>query len=76
MYQRNTTNNDNRKQYGIQNHYATYQRKGNRELAIQALNPIVADLQNQKIFWGRNHQVEVVVKFVLCELMKNKIIIY
>ena len=47
MYQRNTTNNDNRRQFVIQNHYFTYQRKGNNELAIQALSIIVADLQNQ-----------------------------
>ena len=46
MYQRNTTNNDNRRQFIIQNHYFTYQRKGNHELQIQALNLIVADLQN------------------------------
>ena len=31
----------------IQSHYVTYQRKGNHELQIQALNTIVADLQNQ-----------------------------
>ena len=47
MYQRNTTNNDNRKSYVMQQNYFTYQRKGNNELAIQALNIIVADLQNQ-----------------------------
>ena len=47
MYQRNTTNNDNRRQFVIQNHYFTYQRTGNNALAIQALNAIVADLQNQ-----------------------------
>ena len=47
LYQGNTTNNDNRKPFVIQNHYFTYQRKGNNELAIQALNIIVADLQNQ-----------------------------
>ena len=47
MYQRNTTNNDHRKQIVIQNHYFTYQRKGNLELQIQALRIIVADLQNQ-----------------------------
>ena len=47
MYQRNNTNNDNRRQFVIKNHYFTYQRKGNNELAIQALNFIVADLQNQ-----------------------------
>ena len=48
MFKRNTTNNDNRRQFVIQNHYFTYQRKGNSELAIQALNIIVAGLQNQK----------------------------
>ena len=47
MYQRNTTNNDNRKHIVLQNHYFTFQRKGNNELAIQALNIIVADLQTQ-----------------------------
>ena len=47
MYQGNTTNNDNRRQFIIQNQYFTYQRKGNHELQIQALNIIVADLQNQ-----------------------------
>ena len=47
MYQRNTTNNDNRKQFVTQNHYFTFQRKGNNEFAIQALNIIVADLQTQ-----------------------------
>ena len=47
MYQRNTVNNDNRRQFVIQNHYFTYQRKGNNELAIQALNIIVAELQTQ-----------------------------
>ena len=47
MFQRNTTKNENRRQFVIQNHYFTYQRKGNHELAVQALNLIVADLQNQ-----------------------------
>ena len=47
MYQANTTNNDNRRQFVIQNHYPTYQRKCNHELQIQALNTIIADLQNQ-----------------------------
>ena len=47
MYQRNTTNNGNRRQFVIQNQYFTYQRKGNHELQIQALNITVADLQNQ-----------------------------
>ena len=45
MYQRNTTNNDNRRQF-IQRHYFTYQRKGNHELQLQALNTLLADLQN------------------------------
>ena len=44
MYQRNITNNDNRRQFVIQNQYFTYQRKSNHELAIQASNIIVADL--------------------------------
>ena len=47
MFQENTTNNDNRGQFVTQNYYFTYQRKGNHELQIQALNIIVADLQNQ-----------------------------
>ena len=47
MFKRNTTNSDNRRQFVIQNHYFTYQRKGNTELAIQALTIIVTDLQNQ-----------------------------
>ena len=46
MYQGNTINNDNRRQFIIQNHYFAYQRKGNHQLQIQALNIIVADLQN------------------------------
>ena len=48
LYQWNNTNNDNRRQFVIQNHYFTYQRKGNHELQIQALSIIAADLQNQK----------------------------
>ena len=47
LYQRNATNNDNRQQFVTQNHYFTYQRKGNHELQVQALNLIVAGLQNQ-----------------------------
>ena len=47
MYQRNTTKNCSRLQFVIQNHYFTYQRKVNHELQIQALNIIVAGLQNQ-----------------------------
>ena len=47
MYQRNKTNNDNRRSYITQQNHFTYQRKGNSELAIQALSIIVADLQNQ-----------------------------
>ena len=45
MYQRNTTNNDNSRQFAIQSHYLTYQRKGNHELQIQALRIIVPGLQ-------------------------------
>ena len=47
MYQRNATKNDNRRQFVIQNHYFTYQRKGNNELAIQALDIVANDLQTQ-----------------------------
>ena len=47
MYQRNITKNDNILQFVIQNHYCTYQRKGNHELQFQALKIIVAGLQNQ-----------------------------
>ena len=47
MYQRNTTNNYNRRQSFTQSHYFTYQRKGNHEVQIQALNVIAAGLQNQ-----------------------------
>ena len=46
MYQRNDTNNDKRRQFVIQNQHFTYQRKGNHELAVQALNTIATDLQN------------------------------
>ena len=47
MYQRNTANNENRRQFVIQNHYFTFQRKGNNELATQALNIIVTYLRTQ-----------------------------
>ena len=47
MHQRNNTKNDNRRQFVIQNHYFTYQRKCNHELQIQALNIRANDLQNQ-----------------------------
>ena len=47
MHQRNNIKNDNRRQFVIQNHYSTFQRKGNDELAIQALTIIVADLRTQ-----------------------------
>ena len=48
-FQRNNTIHkyDNRRSFIIQQNYFTYQRKGNQELQIQALNNIVADLQNQ-----------------------------
>jgi hypothetical protein len=45
MYQRKVIN--NHKTFIIQQHYFTYQRKGNNELQIQTLNAIVADLQTQ-----------------------------
>ena len=45
---RNTDHNhDNRRSYTTQQNYFTYQRKGNQELQVQALNIIVADLRNQ-----------------------------
>ena len=50
MYQRNTTNNDNRKSYVMQNHYFTFQRKPNNndlELMIQTLQQQVNDMQIQ-----------------------------
>ena len=50
MYQRNTNNYDNRRQFVIQHNYFTYQRRGSRvdlQLQIHLLNSIVADLQNQ-----------------------------
>ena len=75
MYQRNTTKNGNRRQFVIQSHSFTYQRKGNHELQLQALQIIVAGLQNLINY----HQVEVVVvvvaKLALCDLIKNIIII-
>ena len=45
MYQRKVIK--NRKTFITQQHYFTYQRKGNNELQIQVLNAIVADLQTQ-----------------------------
>ena len=47
MYQRNNTQNDNRRSFILQQNYFTYQRKGNQELHIQALHIIVLYLQNQ-----------------------------
>ena len=47
MYQRNIIKNDNRRQVLTHQQYFAYQRKGNHQLQIQALNNIVADLQNQ-----------------------------
>ena len=38
---------DNRRSFITQQNYLTYQRNGNRELQVQALNNIVAGLQNQ-----------------------------
>ena len=45
MYQRKVIN--NHKAFTIHQQYFPYQRKGNHELQIQALNTIVADLQTQ-----------------------------
>ena len=47
MYQRNNIKHDNSRSFIPQQSYFTYQRKGNQELQIQALNIIVADLQSQ-----------------------------
>ena len=50
MYQRNTTNNDYRRHFVIQNHYFTYQRKSNNndlELMVQTLQQQVNDMQAQ-----------------------------
>ena len=71
MYQRNNTKTDNRRSYIIHQNHFTFQRKGNNEFAIQALNIIVADLQTQKII---SIVVVVVVevnrmKSVLCNLI-------
>ena len=48
-FQRNNTIHkyDNRRSHVLQQSHFTYQRKGNHELQIQALNNTVADLQNQ-----------------------------
>jgi hypothetical protein len=48
MYQRNTTNNDNRKPYVMRQNYFTYQRRyntNNLELTIQTLQQQVNDMQ-------------------------------
>ena len=47
MHQRTSTKNDNRRSYKTQQNYFTYQRKGNQEFQVQALNIIVSDLQTQ-----------------------------
>ena len=47
MYQRNNTNNDNSISFIAQQNYLTFQRKGNQELQVQALNIIISDLQTQ-----------------------------
>ena len=67
MYQGNTTNNGNRGQFVIQNHHFTYQRKGNHELAIQALSLIVAGLQKQIILIQGQAEVT---------LMNPKLVLY
>ena len=50
MYQRNTTNNDNRKQFVIQNHYFTFQRQYNTnhlDLQIQFMQLQIEQMQAQ-----------------------------
>ena len=47
MYHGNTTKNDNRRSFIIQQNFFTDQRKGNQELQIQALSITVSDLQTQ-----------------------------
>ena len=50
MYQGNTTNDGNRRQFVIQNHYFTYQRNCNNnnfELMIQTLQQQVNEMQIQ-----------------------------
>ena len=52
MFEKKVTNHnyDNRRSYVTQQNYFTYQRRGSSvdlEVAVQALNIIVADLQNQ-----------------------------
>ena len=47
MYQRNNIKHNNRRQFVIHRQSFTYQRKGNHELQIQALDVIVAGVQNQ-----------------------------
>ena len=78
MYQRNTTNNDNRRLFIIQNHYFTYQRKGNHELQIQALNHTVADLQNQinNINTGSSGSDPHEPEIGTMQIKRNKTIIY
>ena len=48
-FQRNNTIHKygNLRTFIIQNHFFTYQRKGDQELQIQLLNNLAADLQNQ-----------------------------
>ena len=58
MHQRNNINIDNRRQFVVQNHYFTYQRKGNHELAIQALNVIILICKIRLIIY---HQAMAVV---------------
>ena len=50
MYQRNTTNNDTRRQFVIQNHYFTYQRRyntNNLELMVQFMQLQIDQMQTQ-----------------------------
>ena len=50
LYQRNTTNNDNRKHIVLQNHYFTFQRQyntNNLELMIQGMQLQIEQMQAQ-----------------------------
>ena len=50
LYQRNTTNNDNRRQLFIQNHYFTFQRQyntNNLELMVQFMQLQIDQMQTQ-----------------------------
>ena len=64
MYQRKVINNP--EIFLTRQQHFTHQRKGNHELQVQALNLIVADLQNQKMSY--QHHKQVVVNPALCKI--------